>query len=246
MFRAIKTGFRRWQLARRGIVSQLTVNTFTAGARSGVWTVCPDFLAPDSVVYSVGVGDNIAWELALMDRFGLTVHAFDPTPASVAWIAHRELPPRFRFHPLGLAGHDGTLHFAAPRRGSPFNYRPMANSLAPGRNMTEAPVCRLTTLLRQLGHDHLDLLKMDIEGGEYAVLDDLLASSVPVRQLLVEFHHHLPGIGIARTEQAVRALEQAGYRIFHISDRSLEFSFLYTSTLIGHRPTRPVLARSLP
>ena len=67
---------------------------------------------------------------------------------------------------------------------------------------------------------------MDIEGGEYEVLDDLLSSGVPVRQLLIEFHHHFPSIGLARTVRAVRVLEEAGFHLFHISQRGLEFSFL--------------------
>ena len=44
-------------------------------------------------------------------------------------------------------------------------------------------------MMRDLGHDHLDVLKMDIEGAEYAVLDDMLQSDILPDQLLVEFHH---------------------------------------------------------
>ena len=229
MFRALKNYLRRRQLTRCGIRPQLTLDTFTAGDRSGVWSVCPDRLNRASVVYSFGVGDNLAWDLALVDRFGLTVHAFDPTPASVAWVARQSLPPGLVFHALGLAGHDGTLEFVLPRRGSRFNFRPRPQRSAAMAATVEAPVRRLATLMRQLGHDHLDVLKMDIEGGEYAALEDLLTSRIPVRQLLVEFHHHFPGVGLERTALIVRALERAGYRIFHISDRGLELSFLHTS-----------------
>jgi len=225
MWRAIKHYWRRRRLARRRIVPQLRLNTSAAGDRSGVWAFCPDLLGRDSVVYSFGVGDNLAWDAALAERFALTVDAFDPTPASVAWVAGRGLPPGVRFHPTGLAAHDGTLRFAPPRRGSRFNYRPLQSDAA-ATDAVVAPVRRLATHLRLLGHDRLDVLKMDIEGGEYAVLDDLLADGLPVRQLLVEFHHHFPGVGIDRTERAVRALERAGYRIFHISERGLEISFL--------------------
>ena len=228
MFQAVKNLYRRWELSRRGIARELSLTTFSAGDRSGVWTVWPDGLGPDSVVYSFGVGDNLAWDLALADRFGLTVHAFDPTPASVAWVARQSLPPGLHFHPVGLAGHDGTLNFAAPRS-SRANFRPLSHPSPPGVSAVTAPVSRLTTHMQWLGHDHIDVLKMDIEGGEYAALDDLLASRLPVRQLLVEFHHHYPGVGIAHTERAVQALRDVGYRIFHLSDRGLEISFLNES-----------------
>ena len=40
----------------------------------------------------------------------------------------------------------------------------------------------------ELGHDHLDLLKLDIEGAEYEVLDSLAAEGIRSRILCVEFH----------------------------------------------------------
>ena len=128
MLQAAKDRFRRWQLKRRRIAPQISLGRFTSGERSGVWTVCPDFLNKESIVYSFGVGDNLAWDLAMIDRFGLTIHAFDPTPASVEWVSKQELPPTFHFHPIGLAGHDGTLNFKLPRRGSRFNFRTSATA----------------------------------------------------------------------------------------------------------------------
>ena len=83
VLRGLKEYLRRRQLARQGVAPRLSVPTVSAGARSGVWTVCPEGITPDSVVYSFGVGDNVAWDLAMIRRFGVQVHAFDPTPASV-------------------------------------------------------------------------------------------------------------------------------------------------------------------
>jgi len=227
IFHAIKDFWRRRQLRRRGIVAELSIPTLSAGDRSGVWVVAPELLARDSVVYSFGVGDNLTWELALAARFDLTVHAFDPTPASMAWVAQQSLPPNIQFHPIGLADRDGTMRFAPRRRESRINYRPLSLTAEPGLAIIEAHVARLVTHMHLLGHDHIDVLKIDIEGGEYPVLDDLLASRLQVRQLLVEFHHHFPGVGIEATERSVQALRAAGYQIFHISDRGLEFSLLH-------------------
>jgi len=227
MLAIVKDYYRRWQLDRRGLVAEAAVPTFTAGERSGVWTVCPDGLGPDSVVYSFGVGDNLAWDRAMARRFGVAVHAFDPTPASVAWVAAQALPPEIRFHPVGLAGHDGTVALHLPPRGSRFNFR--AGPGRPDAAAIDVPVARLTTLMARLGHGRIDVLKLDVEGGEYAALDDLLASGVRPGQVLVEFHHHFAGFGIGHTERAVRALRAAGYRAFHRSKRGLEFSFLHAS-----------------
>jgi FkbM family methyltransferase len=221
LFRALKLAWRRYRLARHNVARQCVVPIHRAGARSGVWTVCPTMLGPDSIVYSFGVGDNIAWELDLIERFGATVHAFDPTPASAAWVRRQALPDKFHFWPLGIAGHDGSCCFRLPRRGSRFNYHP-----APFGTGVGLPVRRLATIRADLGHERIDVLKMDVEGAEYAVLDDLLKNGPLAAQVLVEFHHHFPGVGIGATVRAVAGLNAAGYRVFHISERGLELSFL--------------------
>ncbi len=230
VLRILKDYFRRRRLSRHGVAPRLSVPTVRDGARSGVWTVCPDGITPDSVVCSFGVGDNIAWDLAMIRRFGVEVHAFDPTPGAVRWVRAQTLPPRFHFHEYGVAAHDGVLRFAAPSKAGAVNYTPVAAGTEGAEETSViAPVRRLSTIWDQLGRRPIEVLKMDIEGGEYEVIDDLLSSGVPVRQLLVEFHHHFPTVGLARTLRAVRRLAAAGFRIFHISQRGLEFSFLRTA-----------------
>jgi len=43
---------------------------------------------------------------------------------------------------------------------------------------------RLSTAMNRLGHSQIDVLKMDIEGEEYPVLEDMVRERIPVRQLL--------------------------------------------------------------
>jgi FkbM family methyltransferase len=222
----LKDYLRRRQLARHGVAPRLSVPTFRDGARSGVWTVCPEGITPESVVLSFGVGDNIAWDLAMIRRFGVVVHAFDPTPASIRWVRSQVVPSRFLFHEYGLAAHDGVVDFVAPRKAGAVNFRPLGRGESSAA--VTAPVRRLSTIWDQLGRPPIEVLKMDIEGGEYEVIDDLLSSAVPVRQLLVEFHHNFPSIGLPKTLRSIQALEIAGFRIFHISERGLELSFLRT------------------
>ena len=58
-------------------------------ANEGGWTICPDGLSEDSIVYSFGIGEDISWESYISERFGATVHAFDPTPQSLQWLQER-------------------------------------------------------------------------------------------------------------------------------------------------------------
>jgi Methyltransferase FkbM domain len=80
--------------------------------------------------------------------------------------------------------------------------------------------------MAELGHAHIDLLKMDIEGAEYAVIDDLVDSNIRPAQILVEFHHRMPGIGPERTRHAVLQLRRAGFGLFAVSPSGEEYSFI--------------------
>ena len=50
------------------------------GGEYGGYVMCPLGLTDRSVVYSLGVGEDIAFDLELIDRLSATVHAFDRTP----------------------------------------------------------------------------------------------------------------------------------------------------------------------
>src|SRR5262245_971419 len=69
----------------------------------GDWALWTEPLCAGSIVYSFGVGDNVAWDREMIRSFGCTVQAFDPTPASVAWVARQSLPREFVFHDCGIA-----------------------------------------------------------------------------------------------------------------------------------------------
>jgi FkbM family methyltransferase len=206
---------------------QMRCRTLWIGNSGARWCICPDRLSAASVVYSFGVGTDISFDLGLIARFGLPLHAFDPTPQSIDWLKNQDLPREFRFHPYGVAGFDGTCAFLPPENREHISYS-MVQRLS-ARQAIEAPVRRLGTIMEIFGHERLDLLKMDIEGAEYAVLADMLANRIVVQQLLVEFHHRWPQIGIEKTKRAIRALNAAGYRIFSVSPSGEEYSFLFTS-----------------
>jgi len=175
-------------------------------------------------IYSFGIGTDISFDLELIRKFGVQVHAFDPTPRSLAWLKTQKIPPAFHVHQYGVAACDGMLRFAPPK--SPAHVSHTIVQRDGLEHSICAPVRRITTIMKELGHDSIDILKMDVEGAEYAVLRDVLENSIMVRQLCVEFHHRWREIGVSRTREAISALRARGYRIFHISDSGEEYSFL--------------------
>jgi len=192
------------------------------------WCVCPTGLSEKSVVYSFGVGTDISFDLELIRRFRMRVHGFDPTPRAIAWVRSQDLPERFIFHDYGVGGHDGNVLFRAPENPNQVSYSVVPRG-ATGGPLIEAPVHRLATIVKNLGHEQIDVLKMDIEGAEYEVVADLVSFEKPVNQLLVEFHHSWQELGIRSTKEAVAALNRAGYKIFHISPSGREISFVRNS-----------------
>ncbi len=213
---------------------QLHLSTESHGSTSGCWTIAANTIDQTSIIYSVGVGSEITFDLSLIARYGVTVHAFDPTPRSIAWIEKQALPDKFMFHSIGVADYDGEALFHPPQNPTFVSYSLVSEKIIKSGSDTvsapvHAPVYRLSSIMEQLRHPKIDLLKLDIEGAEYSVIEDLLDQSLPVNQILIEFHHRFSSIGVGKTREAIHLLNEAGYRIFHVSDLGEEYSFLKSS-----------------
>jgi FkbM family methyltransferase len=181
----------------------------------------PEVMPKEPTVYSLGVGNTINADLELIDKYNAKIFAFDPTPESQAWIQQQTLPNAFRVFPLGVASFDGKARFFQ-HDGAQYSIRQIVDGDA--TDLLE--VRRLRTLMDMFRHDSIDLLKIDIEGGEYQVIPEILESGIRPKQICVEFHHRLPGYRIAQTYEAVTQLRNAGYRIIAISDIGREYTFL--------------------
>jgi FkbM family methyltransferase len=184
------------------------------------WTILTRDLNPESIVYAAGVGRDISFEHAIADRFGPTVHLLDPSPTGLETMALAENQrPEFVFHPLALAGYSGELELAPPgnaAEGSWISRDGDAQEPSTTGAVVRVPCETVGSLMKRLGHSHIDLLKIDIEGAEYGVLESLLAENLPVRQIAVEFHNGvLPGIPRSRTIGMLSKLFRNGYRIIH-------------------------------
>ncbi len=90
----------------------------------------------------------------------------------------------------------------------------------------EVPATTLETLLSDLGIDSLELLKLDIEGAEIAVLTDLARGKLRPTQLLVEFDGLLyPSSQTTNDVRRVDAiLRGIGYRCYHTDGQA---NYLY-------------------
>jgi len=195
------------------------------GSDLAYWCVVPHLLNAKSIVYSFGVGTDLSFDLGIIERFGLKVFAFDPTPRSIAWVKRQKLPRELKFFEYGIAKQDTIRTFYPPSNPNHVSFS--INPLTAGkREGVKLVVYRLETIMKKLGHKKIDLLKMDIEGSEYEVIQDLIKSDIPVKQLLVEFHHRFNNFSIEHTRNAIDVLRSSSFKIFEISSTGKEYSFI--------------------
>ena len=204
---------------------KLTFKTKTErhGNLYGGWNIIPNSLNPTSIIYSFGIGEDISFDLSIINKYNCFVQAFDPTPRVSKWLETQEIPDKFKSYPIGLSNINGKLTFYEPIDKNHISH----TAVSDGTTKAISVNCnKLITIMNSLGNDKLDLLKMDIEGFEYDVMSDIIDSGIKPIQILVEFHHFLPGICNIKTEQAINQLENYGYRLFYVSDSFCEYSFI--------------------
>lgn len=155
-------------------------------------------LDAESVVFDVGAYRG-EWAETILDRYGCRLWAFEPDPTSFPHLVERVGErPGVACCAYGLGGADGTAELALAAFGSSIFG-------ADGAFGTRTVHIRdVAAALAELGVERIDLMKVNIEGGEYDLLDRLIAcDALPrVRQLVVQFHEWHPGA--YRRRRAIR------------------------------------------
>lgn len=189
------------------------------GTEYGGYFLPEDLPHADWVCYSGGIGEDVSFERELISRYGCTVVGFDPTPRSIDFMRAVKLETStFRFLPVGLWSIDTEQRFYAPE-----NPEHVSHSIA-GRARSDeyfTAQCRsVPSLMAELGHARIDLLKLDIEGAEYEVLTSMLDAEITVKILLVEFHR-TGSFGQMRS--MVDRIQAAGYAPVHVDHTNVTF-----------------------
>jgi FkbM family methyltransferase len=181
------------------------------GTAYGGWTIPATLVDAHSVCYLAGIGEDITFDLHLIARFGCSVHAFDPVPLSQEYAAAAAAhEPRFVLHRYGLWSRDETLPFHAPESTGHISHS--ATNLKGTDIAFDAEVRSVSSVLRELGHDRIDLLKLSVEGSEFEIIDHVVAEAIPIRTLCVEYAQPAP---LERIEASVAGLAANGFVLVH-------------------------------
>lgn len=183
-------------------------------------------LNQSSIVYSFGVGEDISFDLGLIEKYNCQVFAFDPTPKSINWIYDRSLPSNFHFFPYGIHSETGDVVFNLPKNKDFVSGSIIRQSNVDVSNSIKVHMKCLDDIILDLQHIEIDILKIDIEGSEYQVLDSILKSNVKINQILIEIHERFFKDGRKKTKELLLNLKDHGYFLFAISDTFEELSFI--------------------
>lgn len=185
------------------------VETVFCGEAEG-FQIVPSFLQKKEslTAYSFGIGTDFSFEMELVQKYGMDVYAFDPCPGVIEEMKRHNLPKKLKYYPWGLSNEDALKTFYCPSDG--VNY---SEYFAPwtGNDKTQMQVYRLSTLMEKIGHDHIDILKMDIEGSEFFALPDILNMGVVFDQLCMETHARIFPDSVDKVRSLKRLLNSHGY-----------------------------------
>ncbi len=161
----------------------------------------------DSIVFDVG-GYAGNWSAKIFERYQPHLYCFELEPNFARRIAARFASnPKIHCFDYGLSGENATLPLVQKDMGSTL-YPDSGVQPGTGKSV-QVRVRDIVEVLDELQLRSVDLLKLNIEGGEYDVLERMIAANRlrDVACLMVQFHEWLDGAN-GRRDKIRKALRR--------------------------------------
>jgi len=221
--RSLGRRWREWRLPR---------GYERLGTRYGGWWLYAPAVTKAPLLIDCGLGKDISFPVAFLSRFGGRVVGIDPNPDALAY-SRANCPEGMEIRDAAFwseAGRELVFHLPRFADELPKGADGVSGSLLSSHSYAgQATLSVRTTSLREVlaGEDReeCDVLKLDIEGAEYDVLESLCRSGEIRRadQLLVEFHHHCTDRSFQDTLDTIARVCAAGFVERHSEDRNAAF-----------------------
>lgn len=170
-------------------------------------------LKKEDVVLDVG-GFEGQWASDIFGMYLCEIHIFEPVPHFSELIRRRFLGNhRIVLHDYAVGMEDGNLQMTIAGDAS--------SSLISAEQYVEVSVKRFSDVVRDYAWDDIALMKVNIEGGEYDLLEHLLDEGLigRIRNLQIQFHDFVPN---ARSR-----MEMIQSRLRETHEQTYDFPFIW-------------------
>jgi FkbM family methyltransferase len=151
-------------------------------------------LAHDSILFDIG-GYRGEWTALMRSKYDCHVHVFEPHPEFVELISHRfSEDGKVSVHPYALGSSEDVLMLSDAADGS--------SAFSKGNPSIQGRIRNATEVLAEIGADKIAVAKINIEGGEFELLQYLIETGAikKFRTITVQFHNFVPN-AVAQRDQ---------------------------------------------
>lgn len=203
-----------------------------------------EFLEKKSTIYCIGVGEDVSHDIILCGKLNCDVFLFDPTPRSkehidlVKYVLKTQKEPNYDskvgggdnkywnliinsgadpekiiFEPSGVYVEDAEMLFYPPE-----NPAFVSHSLVNKNNVEyagfTAKVKKISTIMKEYNHSKIDLLKLDVEGVECEIINQIIDEKIFPKYISVDFDSNIySDFGNKKIEECIKKLLNVGYNI---------------------------------
>lgn len=208
------------------------------GTKYGGWNIPIDInLTNNSIIYSAGVGEDISFDILISDAYNPNIFLIDPTNRASKhyseiqdfYINHissftgdiqkdyikmiENCKPnftKFNYIKKGLWTCNDKLKFYKPLNEKYVSHTLIENMYS--NNYEIVDVDSIKNIMLSLNHTYIDILKLDIEGSEIVVLNQMLDDNIFPKYICVEFDLYLKNVDHKNeTSSIISRLKEHGY-----------------------------------
>lgn len=141
-------------------------------------------LDKNSIVYSLGILADIAFDSAVHEEVGCDIYMYDPTPITVKFMKTNESKNYFKYHPIGVWTENKTLRFYEPKFGGSAS---IVGEDASKCDYFDAKCETMLKIMKDNNHEYISVFKADIEGAALPVLHQMINNNIYPDQIVAEF-----------------------------------------------------------
>jgi len=143
-------------------------------------------LNSESVVFDLG-GYQGQWASDIYAQYLTKIYVFEPHPVYTKNIKKRfQKNKNIQVFDYGLGAKDEQMMLSTDEESS--------SVFAEGKNQVAIQIKTAATFMQNYQIDKIDLMKINIEGGEYQLLDHLISTGLikNIKDIQIQFHHFVP------------------------------------------------------